>query len=322
MKFGPVAFLLAAAFSWAALRTAMLWPDASAQADSPRLAWQPPLPVKTSPRLKPAFVRSARVSPETGPPPFASVAQIVAPMPTASPSVEPITLATRSPPAVASLSPPGPERPYRANAFSLSAWSIMRGDGGAGLAAAGQLGGSQAGVRARYSLSPSLALAARVSGPLRSSLGKEAAIALDWQPVRGLPVTLSIERRIGLDRGGRDAFAVGASGGFQARLPLKLGIDGYGQAGMVGLDRRDLYADGALRVERTIISADRSRIGVGAGIWAGAQPGVSRVDIGPQLVVHLPVASGGLRIGAEWRQRIAGNARPGSGPSVTLGADF
>jgi hypothetical protein len=34
------------------------------------------------------------------------------------------------------------------------------------------------------------------------------------------------------------------------------------------------------------------------------------------------VAHGGLRLGAEWRQRVAGKAKPGSGPALSLGADF
>ncbi|WP_204317143.1 hypothetical protein, partial [Klebsiella aerogenes] len=29
-----------------------------------------------------------------------------------------------------------------------------------------------------------------------------------------------------------------------------------------------------------------------------------------------------LRIALDWRQRVAGEARPGSGPALTLGADF
>jgi hypothetical protein len=153
-------------------------------------------------------------------------------------------------------------------------------------------------------------------------MGKEAALALDLQPIRTLPITFTIERRVGLDQGGRDAFAAGAFGGFAARLSPRLSIDGYAQAGAVGLKRRDLYLDGSVCLEREIVAAHGARIGVGAGAWGGAQPGVARLDLGPQIVAHMPIASGGLRIGAEWRQRVAGDARPGSGPVLSLGADF
>jgi hypothetical protein len=213
--------------------------------------------------------------------------------------------------------------PRAGSRFSVSAWAIMRGAGGAGLASAGQLGGSQAGARVRYDLGSGLAAAARVSGPIRSRLGKEAAVALDWRPFRQVPVTLTLERRVGLDIGGRDAFAAGIFGGiYDQPLPLRMRLDGYAQAGVVGLRQRDLYIDGAVRAERPLASVGRVRIGVGAGIWGGAQPGVSRLDVGPQLVVRVPVANGGLRIGAEWRERMAGDARPGSGPTLSLGADF
>jgi hypothetical protein len=44
----------------------------------------------------------------------------------------------------------------------------------------------------------------------------------------------------------------------------------------------------------------------------------ARLDIGPSIaLVHQ-----GARLTADWRVRIAGQARPGSGPSLTLGKDF
>lgn len=206
--------------------------------------------------------------------------------------------------------------------WSLSAWALIRGNGAPPLAAAGQLAGSQLGFRLRRRLAPGLHLALRMSGPVRTGRGKEAALALDLQPIRTLPVTFTIERRQGLDDGGRNAFAAGAFGGFAAKLTPRTSIDGYAQAGAVGLKRRDMYVDGALRMEREVAAGPRVRLGLGAGAWGGAQPGVARLDLGPQLVAHVPVASGGLRIGAEWRQRVAGSARPGSGPVLSLGADF
>jgi hypothetical protein len=207
--------------------------------------------------------------------------------------------------------------------FGLSAWAILRGAGDPGLATGGQLGGSQAGLRIGYDVHPGIALAARVSGPLRSTRGKEAALALDLRPIAAVPLTLSVERRVGLDSGGRDAFAVGVFGGLDSvRLPLGVRLDGYGQAGVVGLRTRDFYADGAVRVERPAATLGRASLAAGAGLWGAAQPGVSRLDVGPQIVARLPVPGGGVRIGAEWRQRVAGDARPGSGPALSIGADF
>jgi hypothetical protein len=225
-------------------------------------------------------------------------------------------------PSVAPIYPPQSPPPTKRDRLSVSAWAIVRGEAGPGLASAGQLGGSQAGVRARYDLGSGFAAGVRVSAPLHSSRGKEAAVALDWRLVRRVPLTVTIERRVGLDRGGRDAFAAGMFGGFDTSLPFGLRADGYAQAGVVGLKRRDAYVDGALRVERTLVGSGRFRLAAGAGSWGGAQPGASRLDVGPQIIAHVPVGSGGLRIAAEWRERLAGDARPGSGPSLSIGADF
>ena len=46
---------------------------------------------------------------------------------------------------------------------------------------------------------------------------------------------------------------------------------------------------------------------------------VYRVDVGPR--VSMPVGRG-MRVHVDWRQRVAGSAAPGSGPALTLAADF
>lgn len=331
MRIGPVAFLFVAVGGWAAVRALMLWPHPGTDLLEPEIAWAAPLraagpahvarQVLVVPDRRPAAVAPVTLQPRTRLSPillaFAPEAE-AQDWGEAGPAPGPATAT----PIHAPL-PPATQLPAGRNRFSLSSWTIVRGSGTRGLAAAGQLGGSQAGVRARYDLGFGLALAARLSGPLRERRGKEAAVALDWRPLGALPVTFTIERRAGLDRGGRDAFAAGVFGGFDGlTLPLGFGADGYAQAGVVGLKRRDLYADGALRVERKLVGTDKVRVGVGAGFWGGAQPGVSRLDVGPQIVAHAPLGPAWIRIGAEWRQRIAGDAQPGSGPALTIGADF
>jgi hypothetical protein len=47
-------------------------------------------------------------------------------------------------------------------------------------------------------------------------------------------------------------------------------------------------------------------------------PDVWRVDVGPSLSVKVK----GIRIEADWRQRVGGNAAPGSGPVLTVSAGF
>ncbi|MGP1282460.1 MAG: hypothetical protein ACTS1X_05745 [Parasphingopyxis sp.] len=219
-------------------------------------------------------------------------------------------------------------RPAASSPFSLAAWVQWRsGDGVEALADDGELGGSQAGIRARYRIVRAAgfeaALAARLSRPIERDNGAEAAIGVAVRPAADIPVELTAERRIALDHGGRDAWAIGIAGGVYRRpLPFGLELDGYAQAGVVGARSRDLYGDAALIVSRPVPLGGRGTLSFGGGVWAGAQPGASRVDIGPEASVRLPVGNGGVRLSLSWRERVAGSAAPGSGPALTLGADF
>ncbi|RED16959.1 hypothetical protein [Parasphingopyxis lamellibrachiae] len=229
--------------------------------------------------------------------------------------------------------PPGSRLATQANpalppAFSLSAWAQWRsGDGIGALADDGELGGSQAGIAARYRVwrgaGAEAALAARLSRPIDHGNGAEAAIGIALRPAERIPVELIAERRIGLDDGGRDAWSLGIAGGvYRQPLPLGFELDGYAQAGIVGARRRDFYGDAALVVSRPVPLSERSTLSIGGGVWAGAQPGASRVDIGPEASVRLPAGDGGIRLSLSWRERVAGFAAPGSGPVLALGADF
>jgi hypothetical protein len=204
-----------------------------------------------------------------------------------------------------------------ASNWSGSFWLAAREGSALGLTAGNsQLGGSQAGVRVYRRLTPALALTGRISSALSARQG-EASIGV---ALRRGPFGVFAERRIAFDSGGRNDWSVTAVAGVSdVRLPLGLRLDGYAQAGIVG---RDGFADGALRVERTVLGAGGNRLSVGAGTWGSVQPGVARLDVGPQIVAHTALASRAFRVSAEWRQRIAGNAAPGSGPAVTFGADF
>jgi hypothetical protein len=41
-----------------------------------------------------------------------------------------------------------------------------------------------------------------------------------------------------------------------------------------------------------------------------------------ELLHHRPKVRNNLKVHFDWRQRVAGNAQPGSGPAVTLAGDF
>ena len=202
--------------------------------------------------------------------------------------------------------------------WSVSAWLLVRDESrGASLAPGGTLGGSQAGARITYAIGGGLSLSARAYLPLRRTAGAELAAGIDWRPLASLPVNLFAERRQRLGRDGRSAFAVTVYGGTSRSLAPRLRLDTYGQAGMVGLRSRDLFADGSIRLSRRV-----GPVELGAGAWGAAQPGAARLDAGPSLSWRLPVRAANFRLQADWRFRIAGDAMPRSGPALTLATDF
>jgi len=226
-----------------------------------------------------------------------------------------------APPFALSPSPPAPVR-ASASRWSGSAWLFLREGRSSGLAPAGTLGGSQAGGRINYRINAdrerALALSARLYLPIERLQGFEAALGLDWRPLRDLPLHVLAERRQRLGRDGRSDFSLTLYGGGEQRLLRgKLRIEAYGQAGIVGIEERDLFADGAVRASVRLGPAE-----LGAGAWGGAQPGASRLDIGPQATIRLPLGPTNLRASAEWRFRVGGDAAPGSGPALTLSTDF
>ena len=190
----------------------------------------------------------------------------------------------------------------------------------------GLLGGSQAGVRAAWRLDRDgrAEVYVRVVSSGRLGDGVEGAAGLSVQPVRGLPVRLSVERRQQLvGRGGRSAFAALASGGVgDVPLPLNFRLDGYAAAGVVGVGRRDLFAEGSATVRRPIVEVGPVEIDAGAGAWAAVQPDLERVDVGPSVSARWPIGELRPRLSVDWRQRVAGDAAPQSGVAVTLAADF
>ena len=207
----------------------------------------------------------------------------------------------------------------RLDRLQLSAWALLRGKPGpSSLATGGTLGGSQAGARLTYNFSPLLAASIRSTSPVGGARGGEIAAGVRVTPFRSIPISLTAERRqaIGKLGGGRSAFALFLEGGvYQRPIAWGFDLDAYAQAGVVGMRSRDLFADGGFTMTRPMFG----RYAAGFGMWGGVQPGLYRVDVGPR--VSMKVRSN-MRVHLDYRYRLAGNAEPGSGPVVTLAADF
>ena len=206
--------------------------------------------------------------------------------------------------------------------LQLSSWALLRNQqvgvaASRSLATGGQLGASQAGARLIYNFNRQLALSVRMSSEV-GRRGGEVAAGIRVRPLMSLPVWLTAERRqrVGRFGGGRSDFALFAEAGlYQQPLPWSFTLDSYLQGGVVGVKSRDLFVDGALAITRPVYR----NFSFGFGIWGGAQPGLARLDAGPRMTVQV---RRNVKVHADWRQKLAGNARPGSGPALTLSGDF
>jgi hypothetical protein len=212
--------------------------------------------------------------------------------------------------------PPAPKRllPER---LSLSSWAMMRKVSGSdSLASGGQLGGSQAGARLLWRFDPHLSASLRASAPINSQRGVEAAAGVRYQPFTQWPVAVTLERRHAFRDYGQSAFALFAEGGVYGRpMPWNTTMDAYFQGGVVDFNNPDWFVDGQAAVSRPVWR----NLSAGVGAWGGAQPGLSRLDIGPRASLRIGT---GMRVHLDYRYQLVGNAAPGSGTVVTLAGDF
>ncbi|WP_242152153.1 hypothetical protein [Sphingomonas sp. BAUL-RG-20F-R05-02] len=337
----PLRFLGMSLAGWIGLRAVMLWPHVATVPDLAR-ALVPGLPVRTvlpplaqlpmmtatphaplawwMPSARAATVRGGRHrDPDRLALALLGFAQFGPPDDAAPEPAAPQLLAGLPRPAPPPLAP-GTAVPSR---WSGSFWLVARGGGGVTSAPlGGQLGGSQAGLRLAYLLARKhrIAAMARVTSPLGSGL-REAAVGLEWQPTR-LPVRIVAEQRVALNAG-KGGPAVTLVGGF-GPLPIGGGfrLETYAQAGAIHRERTEGFVDGAARVSHRVMTLGAIPLDLGAGLWGGAQRGAERLDIGPSVSATLPIAGRQARLSLDWRERVAGQARPGSGVALTLGADF
>ncbi len=247
-------------------------------------------------------------------------------------SAMPRTMTDWFPPTTATHAEPGQGRPFwmrrQMAGWSLGGWLYLR-DGGliapGGITAASQLGGSQAGLRLGYGFGDTGRVRAygRATIAVRRPAQRELAFGLAFAPLAHWPVDVAVEQRVAVGRAGRTALAAMVSGGVgDVVLPHGFRLEAYGQAGIVGARRRDGFADGAIVIDRRLGPDESSPLRVGALAAGAVQPGAARVDVGPRLTLRLPDVGEGSRIALDWRQRIAGDARPASGLALTLASDF
>ena len=213
--------------------------------------------------------------------------------------------------------------------WSLAVASYWRSGGeGAppvGPASTARLGGSQTAARLTYLVDSRLALRAYMRAthtPGRRD-GVDVAVGVALRPLGVLPVDVHVEQRVAVAGAGRDTTLVYAAGGVDnQRLPLDFRLSAYAQAGVADYGGTVGFADAAVAVQREVAARRGMRLSLGTMVAAAAQPGAQRVDVGPRAALSLPQLGQGAQIALDWRERVAGNARPGSGLALTLAADF
>jgi len=224
-------------------------------------------------------------------------------------------------------------RPLRNRRWSLDAWALLRRDNTDAPSSPGALpgtyGGSQAGVVLRYALKPSSPYRPKIylrSTSAKGAVGENtAALGLSVRPLPRFPVIAAIEGRLTDQDGKRRYQPVAMAVTELPPFPLPLGLRGeaYAQAGYVAGRFATPFADGQFRADRALFQLGSAQGRLGGGLWAGGQKGASRFDAGPSATVSMPLGRGLYgRAAVDWRFRVAGNARPGSGPAVTLSAGF
>lgn len=235
------------------------------------------------------------------------------------------------------LAPPAPRSEAAGpGRWSLDAWSFWKQGSEAAPVSQGRVpiyGASQAGAVLQYRLGrasghdPRLYLRAyRALVPVGES---EVALGASLRPLPRVPVRFAAEARYTEFVTGTvvrpAAYAVTELA--PIRLPAGAQLDAYGQAGWVGGEGRTAFADGQASITRELgfagrMSHDALRLSVGAGVWGGAQQGAGRLDIGPTLRLDVKVGRVPARISVDWRERVGGDAAPGSGVAATVSTGF
>ena len=329
--------------TWVSARIAVTTMDISAVSQTGHEIYPNPVRLRSVPKLAstPTFIRQSsqhRVAAPAVPHAQNSQAKMALPPEGAAPfffsagtpvRMSPAAFLPTDPHGVSAIPTPRPsaEAPPPFEVYAYSFW--RHGNSPTGMLGNGQYGGSQSAVIAaipmlRFSGNPNLSrlsLNGRASVAHGSVRERELAAGARWRPVARIPVQVIAERRFRENR--PDAFAALVAGGQSGvKLPLGFRLDGYGQAGFVSGQGGGPFADVAAQAHRPIAQSQRASFAIGAGIWGGGQDNVMRIDVGPNIRANVTAGSAVFQFDASWRWRVAGHARPGHGPAVTLSTSF
>ena len=213
--------------------------------------------------------------------------------------------------------------------LSVSYWMLIRSRASRSeIVNNGQIGASQGGIRLRapiasFQRARQLSLSARMSQPLKQGEVAEGSLGASLLIGKRIPVEFLAERRFRLGQSNGSAWSLTASTGLsEFKLAHMTELDGYVQLGVVGARSRRPFIGGNAVFSRPLLDFDRGKVRIGVGIWGDAQRGAARLDIGPDLTIKSSLAGTSLRLSGQWRVRVAGEAKPSSGPAIVIGGDL
>lgn len=227
-------------------------------------------------------------------------------------------------------------RPAAPGRWSLDGWAFWRHGSDAAPISQGRVpvyGASQAGALLQYRLAPASRhdprLYTRAYRALVTLGESELALGGSLRPLPRLPVRVAGEVRY-TDAAFFSAFRPAAYAVTElAPIPLPAGtaLEVYGQAGWVGGPGETPFADVQASLMRPVpiltrMTDERLRFSLGAGAWGGAQRDAQRLDLGPSVRLDTRIGTVPARLSVDWRQRVAGDAAPGSGVAATLSTGF
>lgn len=214
-------------------------------------------------------------------------------------------------------------------------WLLLRPGSGAAAQAPGaaSYGASQAGAVVRYRLGRGeprdsyayLRTSLAINAPGRD---REIALGLGVRPVSRVPLRVLAEARLQDTRASPAQLRPVATVITELPpLPLPLGLmaEVYGQAGYAGGRGATPFYDVQAMVDHPLagLAPPAADLRIGAGLWSGGQRGAVRFDVGPRASFRIdPGGTNAARVAIDWRFRLAGNARPGSGPALTIASSF
>ncbi|MCK0129133.1 hypothetical protein [Erythrobacter sp. F6033] len=226
--------------------------------------------------------------------------------------------------------------PKNLDRLSFDAWGFWRQGSGSTAVSQGRVpiyGASQIGANLQYRVAPSSQhdprIYARAYRAMIANGETEFAVGASAKPLGSIPVRVGAELRVTETR-----FATNIRPSVLATtelapqvLPADFKLEAYGGAGYVGGAGATAFVDGQAAITREIASFGgpsntSARLSLGAAAWGGAQIDASRVDAGPTMRLDLTVGDVPARLAVDWRERVGGDASPGSGIAATLSTRF